>query len=130
MADFQPSQSMMDTLDILMEGLENTETTSIPTIAEGEVEEGIPTQESTPYIPSGTLPAEVMDELTAQAAALQAAYPNAIGWLYLPDTGINYPIMQGGDNDFYLHHAPDERRTAAGDLLPYSLRSSGGIILC
>ena len=83
MADFQPSASMMDTLDILTEELKNTETTPVSTIAEEEneeVEESVPTQESTPYIPSDTLPAQVMDELTAQAAALQTAYPNAIGW--------------------------------------------------
>ncbi len=119
MADFQPSASMMDTLDILTEELENTETTPVSTMAEEEMTgttEGAPVQETAPYIPSDTLPAEVMDELTAQAAALQAAYPNAIGWLYLPDTGINYPIMQGEDNDFYLHHAPDGRSLKAGSV--------------
>ncbi len=132
MADFQPSASMMDTLDILTEELKNTETTPVLTIAEEEMTgttEDITVQETAPYIPSDTLPVEVMDELTAQAEALQAAYPNAIDWLYLPDTGINYPIMQGEDNDFYLHHAPDGRRTAAGDrCLLHFVQAATGIL--
>ena len=35
---------------------------------------------------------------------LMTANPNVIGWISIPDTSIDYPILQNkADNDFYLH---------------------------
>ena len=35
---------------------------------------------------------------------LLALYPNVVGWIYSEDTSINYPIVKGADNEFYLIH--------------------------
>jgi len=35
---------------------------------------------------------------------LHAIHPGTIGWIVVPDTGISYPIVQGSDNNRYLHH--------------------------
>lgn len=35
---------------------------------------------------------------------LRETYPEVIGWLYAPGTSISYPIVQGRDNEYYLHH--------------------------
>ena len=36
-------------------------------------------------------------------AKLKAENPDTKGWIWLPDTNIDYPIVQGKDNDYYLH---------------------------
>lgn len=30
--------------------------------------------------------------------------PQVLGWIAIPGTQLSYPLLQGDDNDFYLHH--------------------------
>jgi len=39
--------------------------------------------------------------------ALIEVNPDVIGWIYSPDTTINYPVVQGNDNAYYLKHLAD-----------------------
>lgn len=41
---------------------------------------------------------------TVDFGALKAVNHNVVAWLYQKDTGINYPVVQGEDNDYYLNH--------------------------
>ncbi|PKM62085.1 MAG: hypothetical protein CVU97_06365, partial [Firmicutes bacterium HGW-Firmicutes-21] len=36
--------------------------------------------------------------------SLSAKYPDVYGWIVFTGTAIDYPIMLGNDNSFYLHH--------------------------
>lgn len=65
---------------------------------------------------SEVVPDDARQNLIDSAQAMNSAYPDSVGWLYIPDTAINYPIMQGGDNDFYLHHAYDGSSLQAGSI--------------
>lgn len=62
------------------------------------------------------LPSEVKEQLIESAQSLNTAYPDAIGSLYIPDTVINYPVMQSGDNSYYLDHAYDGSPLKAGSV--------------
>lgn len=39
--------------------------------------------------------------------ALRAVNPDIVAWIYVPDSPINYPVVQGDDNEEYLHKAFD-----------------------
>ena len=45
---------------------------------------------------------------------LQTAYRSTIGWLTIPNTLIDYPFVQGTDNEFYLHMDLEHNRSLAG----------------
>ncbi len=48
--------------------------------------------------------------------ALQAVNPDVVGWIYLPDSEINYPIMQGEDNEFYLERTWEKEPNHVGSI--------------
>lgn len=49
-------------------------------------------------------------------AALSRINPDIVGWLYCEGTQINYPVVQGGDNTYYLDHLFDGTQNANGCL--------------
>jgi len=55
---------------------------------------------------------EELQKIRAQLQALAVKNPDTYGWIIVDDTRINYPIVQGDDNDYYLDHA------FTGDYLP------------
>lgn len=60
-----------------------------------------------------TLPDDVVLP-SVDFAALNEINANVIGWIFLPNTQINYPVVQGEDNTHYLNHLFDGRQNAAG----------------
>ncbi len=48
--------------------------------------------------------------------ALQADNPETAGWITIPGTPINYPVMQTDNNDFYLNHNFHQEETIAGSI--------------
>ena len=45
---------------------------------------------------------------------LNETYPDLIGFITIPGTKINYPIMQGDDDEFYLSHAYNGEVNSSG----------------
>lgn len=49
-------------------------------------------------------------------AGLREVNPDVVGWIRIPDTAIDYPLMQGEDNDFYLHHTWEKDPNSVGSI--------------
>ena len=47
---------------------------------------------------------------------MRTSSDNSIGWINVPETKINYPVMYSGDNDFYLHRAVDGSYLRVGSI--------------
>ncbi len=48
---------------------------------------------------------EELEKMRAGLVSLSQINPDTYGWISVEGTDINYPIVQGEDNEFYLHHA-------------------------
>jgi len=53
---------------------------------------------------------------TVDFASLKNINNDVIGWIYIDNLNISYPILQGVDNDFYLKHMVDGSYNNAGSI--------------
>ncbi len=57
---------------------------------------------------------------------LRGVNGDVVGWLYCPNTPINYPVVQTTDNDFYLHRSFwDKQTNTSGTLFADSVCNIG-----
>lgn len=65
----------------------------------------------------GTLSTEQKKaEAIAFVEQLKNDFPDAVGYIRIADTVVDYPVVQAGDNDYYLTHAPDDTENGNGSL--------------
>lgn len=48
--------------------------------------------------------------------SLQKKNKDIVAWIYIPSTNIDYPVVKGADNEFYLTHDALKKRSSAGAL--------------
>ena len=76
-----------------------------------------------------TVPVETTDteeNVEAETAPVQIQWPEVdfealaqvnsdiVGWIYVPGTVINYPVVQGADNEYYLKHMFNGKTNSSG----------------
>lgn len=69
------------------------------------------------YVPATVEGDTHMDDLRKMDLdALRQVNPDVIGWILLPDTNINYPVVQGQDNEQYLEITWDGQENPSGSI--------------
>lgn len=86
--------------------------------------EALPLTRFTSDLPKGSRlpkpePKTIADPLAIPLGALDLAplteiNSDVVGWIHIPGTGIDYPIVHGADNDYYLLHTWDGYYSSAG----------------
>lgn len=91
--------------------------------AEGEYESlqaavstAMPTTTTTGDTPQPEQPAQQTVPISVDFDTLRKTCPDVIGWLYIPGTPINYPVVQGADNEAYIDRLPDGKKNKSGSL--------------
>ncbi len=56
------------------------------------------------------------ERIKIKLSNIKAQYPDLYGWITIPGTVINYPIMQTDDNDYYLNHSYTGANLGAGSI--------------
>ncbi len=54
--------------------------------------------------------------ISVDFATLQGENPDVVGWIYCPDTEVNYPILHSDDNRYYLRRLSDGSYNTAGSI--------------
>lgn len=78
--------------------------TPIPTATPEPTATPAPTATPEPTATPVPTPTPVPLPISVDHAALKGENGDYIGWIYCADTPIDYPIVQGEDNEYYLKH--------------------------
>lgn len=58
----------------------------------------------------------VETERMLEVKKLKEQYPDIVAWMEIEGTNINYPVMQGDDNDFYVNHNYKGEKSIRGSI--------------
>ena len=75
------------------------------------------TDSSPHWVPAPVEDDPNMEEMAKKSlTALRQINDDVIGWIWIPDSRISYPVMQGEDNEFYLNHTWNRQENAVGSI--------------
>jgi len=58
----------------------------------------------------------IYPDIQVDFETIKKKYPKVVGWIYSPGTPINYPVVQGSDNAYFVNRMPNGIENAAGSI--------------
>lgn len=114
MSELEKQRSQKDSAQALqIAGIlpeEETDPTEPSTVS---TEETTPPPETQAELPDDPI---IQELLNIDLNALREENEDVIGWIFIPETKVNYPLLQWTDNDFYLNHTWTQSRNASGSI--------------
>ena len=72
--------------------------------------------ESAPDVPVSDISEEYFPQVSVDFEALTKSNPDVVGWLWIPDTDINFPLVRAENNWKYLNLSYNLQRTNSGSI--------------
>lgn len=101
-------QAGKDSYDSLAQYVSVTAPADTAEATTGPTEEAAQAQATSATEPDDTVWPQV------EFAQLAQINPDIVGWIFIEGTNINYPVVQGTDNDYYLKHLFDGTENRSG----------------
>lgn len=77
------------------------------------------------WVPAPVEDDPMMEEMAQiNITGLREVNEDVLGWIRIPDTKIDYPLLQGADNDFYLNHTWEKTPNSVGSIFLEHLNSA------
>ena len=105
--------AVVDAADVVPDRRENTNETEVEEPSEEEV---IPEPVILPEEQDSYLLDNGYQFLDVDFEGLNEKNPDVVGYIQIPNTNIDYPVVQGEDNEYYLHHGLDKGELYAGSI--------------
>ncbi len=65
-------------------------------------------------VSSNTMYLNISSNETIDLDSLHRINSDAVAWIRFEEAGIDYPVVQGSDNDYYLNHTFEKRENSSG----------------